>query len=66
MEALGLHGNMSIDRDDVQQRFRRLVRLAHPDQGAASAGAAERIAELAEAREALLAVIASAEAQPAG
>jgi hypothetical protein len=66
MEVLGLHGNMSIDRDDVQRRFRRLIRLAHPDQGAASAGAAERIAELSEAREALLAVIASAEAQPAG
>ena len=66
MEVLGLHGNMAIDRDDVQRRFRRLVRLAHPDQGATNAGAAERIAELSEAREALLAVIASAEAQPAG
>jgi hypothetical protein len=66
MEVLGLHGNMGIDRDDVQRRFRRLVRLAHPDQGASNSGAAERIAELAEAREALLAVIASVEAQPAG
>jgi hypothetical protein len=66
MEVLGLHGNMSIDRDDVQRRFRRLVRLAHPDQGANSTGAAERIAELSEAREALLAVIASVAAQPAG
>ena len=43
---------IAIERDDVQQRFRRLVRLAHPDHGAGSAGAAERIAELAEAREA--------------
>jgi hypothetical protein len=66
MEVLGLHGDMAIERDDVQRRFRRLVRLAHPDHGAGSTGAAERIAELAEAREALLAVIASAEAQPAG
>ncbi len=66
MEVLGLHGNMAIDRDDIQRRFRRLVRLAHPDQGANSTGAAERIAELAEAREALLAVIASSEARPAG
>jgi hypothetical protein len=66
MEVLGLHGNMTIERDDVQRRFRRLVRVAHPDQGASSAGAAERIAELSEAREALLAVIASYEAQPAG
>ena len=44
----------TIERDDVQRRFRRLVRLAHPDHGASSAGAAERIAELAEARELLL------------
>jgi hypothetical protein len=66
MEVLGLHGNMAIDRDDILRRFRRLVRLAHPDQGATSTGAAERIAELAEAREALLAVIASSEARPAG
>ena len=66
MEVLGLHGNMGIDRDDIQRRFRRLVRLAHPDQGATRTGAAERIAELAEAREALLTVIASSEARPAG
>ena len=45
---------MAVERDDVQRRFRRLVRLAHPDHGAGSAGAAERIAELAEARELLL------------
>lgn len=60
MEVLGLHPGLTIERDDVQQRFRRLVRLAHPDHGAGSAGAAERIAELAEARELLLGVIASA------
>jgi hypothetical protein len=60
MEVLGLHPGLTIERDDVQQRFRRLVRLAHPDHGAGNAGAAERIAELAEARELLLGVIASA------
>jgi hypothetical protein len=60
MEVLGLHPGLAIEREDVQQRFRRLVRLAHPDHGAGSAGAAERIAELAEARELLLGVIASA------
>ena len=49
---------MAIERDDVQRRFRRLVRLAHPDHGGESAGAAERIAELAEARELLLSVVA--------
>ena len=60
MEVLGLHAGHAIERDDVQKRFRRLVRLAHPDHGAGSAGAAERIAELSEARELLLGVISSA------
>jgi curved DNA-binding protein CbpA len=46
---------MLIERDEVQRRFRRLVRAAHPDHGAASLGAAERIAELTEARRILLA-----------
>jgi curved DNA-binding protein CbpA len=50
----------------VQKRFRRLVRLAHPDHGGGSAGAAERIAELTEARELLLGVIASAGTGRAG
>ena len=45
---------MKLDRVDVQKRFRRLLRTAHPDHGGASAGAAERIAELTEARELLL------------
>jgi hypothetical protein len=59
MEVLGLHADFAIERDDVQRRFRRLIRLAHPDHGAVSEGAAERIAELYEARELLLGVIAS-------
>jgi hypothetical protein len=66
MEVLGLHAGLTIERDDVQKRFRRLVRLAHPDHGAGSAGAAERIAELTEARELLLDVIASAGTGRAG
>jgi curved DNA-binding protein CbpA len=57
MEVLGLHSGHAIERDDVQRRFRRLIRLAHPDHGAESAGAAERMAELSEARELLLTVI---------
>ncbi len=66
MEVLGLHAGLTIERDDVQRRFRRLVRLAHPDHGAGSSGAAERIAELTEARELLLDVIASAGTERAG
>lgn len=55
--ALGVLG---FDRDgaplraDVQRRFRTLVRDAHPDHGAADEGAAQRIAELTEARRILL------------
>jgi hypothetical protein len=66
MEVLGLGAGMAVERDDVQRRFRRLVRLAHPDHGAGSTGAAERIAELADARELLLGVVDSADARPAG
>jgi hypothetical protein len=57
MEVLGVRAGARIDREDVQRRFRRLLRLAHPDHGATDLGAAERIAELAEARELLLAVL---------
>jgi hypothetical protein len=59
MEVLGLGAGMRLDRADVQARFRRLVRQAHPDHGAARDGAAERLAELSEARELLLGAIAS-------
>ena len=55
MEVLGLGADMKVDRTDVQKRFRRLLRTAHPDHGGESVGAAERIAELTEARELLLA-----------
>ncbi len=55
MEVFGMAAGSSVTRDEVQRRFRRLLRLAHPDQGAESRGAAERISELAEAREILLA-----------
>ena len=58
MEVLGLGADMKLDRTDVQKRFRRLLRTAHPDHGGESVGAAERIAELTEARELLLADLA--------
>ena len=69
MEVLGVRAGTDLDRSDVQARFRRLVRLAHPDHGGAGKGAAERVAELAEARTVLLSVIAStasAEEESAG
>jgi hypothetical protein len=42
-------------RRAVQRRFRELARVAHPDHGGDRAGAALRLAELAEARRILLA-----------
>lgn len=66
MEVFGLGADVPLGREDVQARFRRLVRQAHPDHGGARQGAAERLAELAEARALLLAVIASSDAGAAG
>ena len=41
-------------RDEVQHRFRQLLRAAHPDHGGQSEQAADRIGELSEARRILL------------
>jgi hypothetical protein len=56
MEVLGLRAGTDVERDDVNRRFRRLLRDAHPDSGGASASAAARIAELTEARTILMAI----------
>ena len=56
MEVLGLRAGYDIDREDVNRRFRRLLRAAHPDSGGAAAAAAARIAELTAARIILLSV----------
>ena len=57
--ALGVLGFARGDEDqplrpDVQRRFRELLRQAHPDHGADSERAAQRIADLTEARRILL------------
>jgi hypothetical protein len=54
MEVFGFAPGVPPERDEILRRFRRLVRLAHPDHGAAHGGAAERIVELGEARRVLL------------
>lgn len=54
MEVLGLTPDLDVDRDEINRRFRRLLRAAHPDSGGAREAAAERIAELSEARDLLL------------
>ena len=56
MELLGLRAGMPIVRDDVNRRFRRFLRDAHPDSGGKPTAAAARIEELTEARAILLAV----------
>ena len=56
--ALALLGFAIADdpsRSEVLRRFRQLVRDAHPDHGAATAGAGERISELTQAKRVLLA-----------
>jgi len=54
MEVLGLGARAALARSEINRRFRRLLREAHPDHGAERVGAAERIAELTEARDVLL------------
>ncbi|MGK2947824.1 MAG: hypothetical protein ACSLFP_04570 [Acidimicrobiales bacterium] len=49
-------GTVSVPaRGDIQRQFRDLLRTAHPDHGGASDAAAQRIADLTEARRILLA-----------
>lgn len=54
LRTLGFDADDAPDRDVVLRRFRDLVRLAHPDHGAAVEGAGQRILELTEARRILL------------
>jgi hypothetical protein len=53
--TLGFTTEHAPSKVAVQRRFRELLRAVHPDHGAASLGAADRIAELSEARRILLA-----------
>jgi len=52
--ALGVLGLSNADRRSIQRRFRELLREAHPDHGAETDGAAQRILDLTEARRILL------------
>jgi hypothetical protein len=58
MDILGLVGALGQvavpDRSVVQRQFRDLLRDAHPDHGGATEDAAQRIADLTEARRILL------------
>jgi hypothetical protein len=56
MEVLGLRAGAPFVVDEVNRRYRRLLREAHPDHGGAKAHAAARIAELTQARTILVEV----------
>lgn len=53
LDVFGLE-SVGIEARDVQRRFRELLRQAHPDQGGAALGAADRINDLTTARQILL------------
>jgi hypothetical protein len=55
LTVLGFADGTVPGKRDVQRRFRALVRDAHPDHGGVETGAAQRIADLSEARDILLA-----------
>jgi hypothetical protein len=52
--VLGFGPDSHPDAAEVQRRFRALVRESHPDHGAQSEGAGQRILELTEARRILM------------
>jgi hypothetical protein len=54
LEVLGFDADLEPSKREIRKRFRDELRLAHPDHGAEEAGAADRIADLAEARRILL------------
>jgi hypothetical protein len=55
LQVLGFGPEIRPERDEVQSRFRTLLRESHPDHGADTEGAGLRILELTEARRILLA-----------
>jgi len=50
LQVLGFDPETSPERSDVMRRFRNLIRESHPDHGARTEGAGQRILELTEAR----------------
>ncbi len=54
LQILGFGPESEPEREEVQRRFRALVRESHPDHGAENEGAGQRILELTEARRILL------------
>ena len=57
LKVFGFAINEAPSRDDVQVRFRELIRLAHPDHGGSVDGAGTRMVELTQARKILLPMV---------
>lgn len=55
LEILGFKMGSEPSRSDILRRFRKLIRVAHPDHGAAMEGAGVRVTELTAAKRILLA-----------
>jgi len=54
LDVLGFEPSSAPPRQEIQARFREMLRLAHPDHGGTGDDAAERIAEISAARQVLL------------
>lgn len=54
LSILGFPSDSEPGRSEIQKRFRQLIRDAHPDHGADTEGAGQRILELTEAKRILL------------
>jgi hypothetical protein len=55
LQVLGFGPDLRPDREEVQRRFRSMIRAVHPDHGAETEGAGQRVLELTEARRILMA-----------
>ena len=66
MEVLGLRAGMEVDRDDVNRRFRRLLRDAHPDSGGAAGAAAARASPSSPKPARSCSIVASSEVAAGG
>lgn len=58
LDVLGFHDGEPPHRDDINRRFRELVRMAHPDHGGSHGDAGQRMVDLTEAKRILLRAVA--------
>ena len=56
LQVLGFVGSAEPTRGEINRRFRKLVRAAHPDHGASASEAGQRMVDLTEAKRILLSV----------